>query len=188
MRASLAGCRLLRRRTRQPGAELAWLTAARPTRHAHHQVSAYAYALGLVTMLLALPHTAVLTGVWATTFQVGAFPCLRVPCSWPLGRRLLRVLLPSTWAGQPPACATSLLARAQRPCARPRSVVRVLPVPQPSPPCLAADARPHALQAGVLSLLGCMVFTLRGRISGRMSVLPGSAGGSAAALAGPKHH
>lgn len=74
------------------------------------QISAYAYALGLVTMLLALPHPSVLTGIWAFTFQ-----------------------------------------------------------------------------AGVACLLGCMVFTLRGRISGRMSVLPASAGGSSAALAGPKH-
>lgn len=38
------------------------------------QVSAYAYVLSLVTMLLALPHTAVLTGVWSTTWQVRGRP------------------------------------------------------------------------------------------------------------------
>lgn len=34
------------------------------------QVSAYAYILGCVTMLLALPHSAVLTGIYSTTWQV----------------------------------------------------------------------------------------------------------------------
>lgn len=34
-------------------------------------MSAYAYSLGLATMLLALPHSAVLTGVWSTAWQAG---------------------------------------------------------------------------------------------------------------------
>lgn len=44
-----------------------------------------------------------------------------------------------------------------------------------------------SLQVGVVALCGCMLFTLRGRI-GMKTVLPASAGASAAALAGPKHH
>lgn len=42
------------------------------------------------------------------------------------------------------------------------------------------------LQAGVVALAACMLYTLRGRINGR-TVLP-SASGVAAALQGPKHH
>lgn len=42
-------------------------------------------------------------------------------------------------------------------------------------------------QAGVAALAGCMLFTLRGRISGR-TVLPSSAGTVAAAFQGPKDH
>jgi hypothetical protein len=35
------------------------------------QVSAYAYTLGMVTMQLALPHSAVLTGLWCRAWQAG---------------------------------------------------------------------------------------------------------------------
>ena len=54
----------------------------------------------------------------------------------------------------------------------------------------AAQCPPTGLpssQVGVVALCGCMLFTLRGRI-GMKTVLPASAGASAAALAGPKHH
>lgn len=46
---------------------------------------------------------------------------------------------------------------------------------------------PLSPQAGVAALAGCMLFTLRGRISGR-TVLPSSAGTVAAAFQGPKDH
>ncbi|PRW55908.1 cytochrome b561 domain-containing 2 [Chlorella sorokiniana] len=75
----------------------------------HRLISVYAHVLAVVTMLLALPHPAVLTGAWSLSWQVG-----------------------------------------------------------------------------VIVLSGCMLYTLRGRI-GMKTVLPASAGGSAAALSGPKH-
>ena len=60
----------------------------------------------------------------------------------------------------------------------------------PSRRCTCPPARFCLLlrwpQVGVVALAACMLFTLRGRI-GMKTVLPASAGGSAAALAGPKH-
>lgn len=133
------------------------------------QISAYAYVLGMVAMLLALPHQAVLTSIWATTWQVSG--------SLEGGKVVTE--------GQRSGGA----ARPELPPWRP-SLLEPAP-PAHLPLCPAAFAQPVCsrslpMQAGVAALGACMLFTLRGRISGRMSVLP--SGGSAAALAGPKHH
>lgn len=161
--------------SRESGAGRSVSAAARPNhpgsqptnggaRHSTHnaaQVSAWAYVLGMVTMNLALPHAAVLTGVSEPPRERERWRCfVAARCTCLLGGALRAPAL---------MCLPALL--------------------RPHPPSLAElQIWSRSWQAGVIALGACMLYTLRGRISGGR-ILP-TAGGSAAQLAGsdgPKH-
>ena len=59
------------------------MTSALFCRGVAPQVSAYAYVLGMVTMQLPLPHSAVFTGIWCRLWQVHT--------GWLVGKSLVRV-------------------------------------------------------------------------------------------------
>ncbi|KAI3436714.1 hypothetical protein D9Q98_006129 [Chlorella vulgaris] len=61
----------------------------------HRLVSAYAYVLSMVTMQLALPHPAVLTGVWCRLWQVGVMSLAACMLYVLRGRINGRTVLPS---------------------------------------------------------------------------------------------
>ena len=123
------------------------------------QVSAYAYVLGMVTMQLPLPHSAVFTGIWCRLWQVG-----------------------NGWLARDSfVCVYQLLGSRLGPL----HASRPQPCRQPSP-AWSALLLVSAVQAGVAALAGCMLYVLRGRINGR-AVLPSSGGSAAAVFQGPKH-